>query len=55
MDLSQKKIVLPLEVVKKMEWSAFIANMIAVAKEFNLHVFWSKEDKKHQLLRIPWR
>lgn len=55
MNLCQNKIVLPLEVVKEMKQSAFIANMVAFAKEFNLKVFWRKEDKKHQLLRMPWR
>lgn len=55
MNSSQNKIVLPLGVVKKMKQSAFIANIFSVAKEFNLHVFWREEDKKHQLLRMPWR
>ena len=55
MNSSQNKIVLPLEVVKKMKQSAFIANIFSVAKEFNLHVFWREEDKKHQLMSMPWR
>ena len=55
MNSSQDEIVLPLEVVKKMKQSAFIANIFSVAEEFNLHVFWREEDKKHQLLRMPWR
>lgn len=55
MNSSQGKIVLPLEVVKKMKQSAFIANMVSVAKEFNLHVFWREKDKKHQILKMPWR
>ena len=45
MNSSQNKIVLPLEVVKKMKQSAFIANIFSVAKEFNLHVFLARKTR----------
>lgn len=46
---------IPPEVERNIKRTAFITNMIAVAREFNLHVFWREEDKKNQALKMPWR
>ena len=46
---------IPPEVERKIKRTAFITNMIAVAREFNLHVFWREEDKKNQAIKMPWR
>lgn len=46
---------IPLPVLKRLKQNTFIANMVAVAKEFNLCVFWRKEDKNSPALKLPWR
>ena len=46
---------IPLPVLKRLKQNAFIANMVAVAKEFNLCVSWRKEDKNSLALKLPWR
>ncbi len=46
---------LPPNVERKMKQTAFISNMLAVAKEFNLYVFWRESDKKNPVLKMPWR
>ena len=45
----------PLPILKKLKQNTFIANMVQVAKEFNLHVFWKEEDKKTPALKLPWK
>lgn len=46
---------IPLPILKSLLQDEFVANMVAVAKEFNLCVFWRKEDKDRPALRMPWR
>lgn len=46
---------MPPEMERAIKHDNFLRNMQAVAKEFNLHVFWNDNDKKSTALAMPWK
>ena len=46
---------MPPEMERAIKHDNFLRNMQAVAKEFNLHVFWNDTDKKSAALAMPWK
>lgn len=46
---------MPPEMEHGIKHDNFLRNMQAVAKEFNLHVFWNDNDKKSAALAMPWK
>lgn len=52
---SDKPVTLPPEMERAIKQTEFINNMLAVAKEFHLYVFWRESDKKNPVLKLPWK